>query len=105
MSQVTVVATMKARPGQEEIAHRELLNLVEKTRPEAGCINYDLHRGIEDTSVFLFYENWESMAALEAHWATPHLVHLKSVGGDLFVAPSDVKLFTMASSPAKLPVK
>ena len=97
MSQITVIASMKAKPGQEENAYTELMTLVEKTRTEAGCINYDLHRGLEDRSQFVFYENWTSMEALETHWATPHLVRLKSIAADLFVAPSEVKLFTIVS--------
>ncbi len=90
---------MRAKVGQEEIAYSELMNLVEKTRQEVGCINYDLHRGLEDRSDFVFYENWQSMELLEAHWATPHLVRLKSIAGELFVAPADVKLFSMVSAP------
>jgi quinol monooxygenase YgiN len=86
---------MKAKPGKEDVAFKELTSLVEITRGEKGCINYDLHRGKEDPSEFMFYENWETMQTLEDHWAAPHLVRLKSIASDLFVAPSDVRLYTI----------
>lgn len=42
-------------------------------------MNYDLHQGTEDPDVFIFYENWESAQALDAHLATPHLVHFAGI--------------------------
>ena len=36
-------------------------------------MNYDLHQSIEDPDMFLFYENWESGADLDAHLSAPHL--------------------------------
>ena len=47
--------------------------LVEPTSKEQGWVNYDLHQSIEDPDLFLFYENWESGADLDAHLAAPHL--------------------------------
>ena len=34
---------------------------------ETGCVNYDLHQGIEDPAAFYFYENWETAEQLDAH--------------------------------------
>lgn len=53
---------------------REALEaLIAPTAKEAGCINYDLHQGVEDPAFFALYENWESGEALDAHLAAPHL--------------------------------
>jgi quinol monooxygenase YgiN len=40
---------------------------------EAGCINYDLHRSIENPAVFLFYENWTNQECWEAHMQSTHI--------------------------------
>jgi quinol monooxygenase YgiN len=32
-----------------------LAGLVEPTRLEAGCLNYDLHRSVDDAVVWCFY--------------------------------------------------
>jgi len=70
---VIVVATVKAKPGQEEAVKESLLSLVEPTRKEPGCICYNLHQAKDDKTQFMFYEQWASKEALDAHGKTPHL--------------------------------
>ena len=69
----TVIAKLKAQSGSEESLYEELRNLVEPTRAEEGCINYDLHRSVEDPGLFMFYENWESRPLWEQHMESAHL--------------------------------
>ncbi len=64
---MTVVAELRARPGQEAEVRRRLLSLVQPSRQHSGCINYDLHASVEDPARFLFHENWCSRAELEQH--------------------------------------
>ena len=40
---LTVVARILAKEDKRELVKRELLKLIESTRAEEGCINYDLH--------------------------------------------------------------
>jgi quinol monooxygenase YgiN len=70
---LTVIAKIRAKPEHRAEVERELRALVEPTRAESGCINYDLHVAEHDANVFLFYENWADRAALEAHAASPHM--------------------------------
>ncbi len=80
---LTVIAHMRAKPGKEQDLHDALAALVEPTRQENGCVNYDMHQGVEDPALFYFYENWESAEALDAHLQTPHLVDLGAQLGEL----------------------
>jgi quinol monooxygenase YgiN len=77
---LTVVATMRACPGQEEAMREVLQSLVEPTRTHHGMVEYGLYRGTEDDGLFCFYEAWADDAALDAHLATPPLLAL---GGQL----------------------
>ena len=70
---LTVIAHMRARPGQEDRLRSALEALVEPTSREKGYVNYDLHQSLEDPDLFFFYENWESDTDLDAHLAAPHL--------------------------------
>jgi quinol monooxygenase YgiN len=90
---VTVIATLKARPGQEPALEQALLDLIPTTRKEAGCLNYDLHRSTDDSRVFVFYENWTSQAALEAHLANAHLVAFGQKADALLSEPPQIVLF------------
>jgi quinol monooxygenase YgiN len=53
MSQLTNLAFLRARPGQTEALGAALAALVEPTRLEAECLNYDLHQSAEDADVWL----------------------------------------------------
>ena len=73
MSYLTVVATVTAKSGLEEEVGSTLAKLVEPTLKEDGCINYDLHKSIENPAVYVFHENWESRAHLDKHLETEHI--------------------------------
>ena len=70
---LTVIAYMRAAPGKREDLRQALEALIEPTSKEKGYIDYDLHQSLEDPDMFLFYENWESGADLDAHLPEPHL--------------------------------
>jgi len=87
MTYLTVVAEMLAKPGKEEELRRQLLALMEPTRKEEGCVQYDLHVDTGAPGRFLFYENWTSRERLERHLASPHLAAFRAVAGDLLAEP------------------
>lgn len=70
---ITVVATFHARPGKQAELKKALTGLIAPTRTEEGCLNYDLHQSLEDSSKFLFHENWASQAHLDAHLKNTHI--------------------------------
>jgi quinol monooxygenase YgiN len=80
---LTIVAKITAKPGAEGRLESELRKLVSPTRSEDGCVQYDLHRSLEDPRVFLFFENWSSAPHLEAHMNTDHLLAFQRKAGDL----------------------
>lgn len=80
---LTVVAYMRAAEGKTEELKAALEALVPTTLQEDGCVNYDLHQGVEDPRFFTFYENWHSGEHLDAHLAAPHLVDFANRMGDL----------------------
>jgi quinol monooxygenase YgiN len=93
--QVTVLALVNAKEGMEETVRKELMALVSPTRSEEGCVNYDLHQAVEDKSVFMFYENWDSMEDLERHRGSAHLKAFREKAGGLLAKPIEVTLFGM----------
>ena len=49
---LTIVADNHAEADHIEPVKSELLNLIETTRAEAGCIQYDLHQDNENPNHF-----------------------------------------------------
>lgn len=70
---ITVVAIIKAKPGEEDRVRQALLDLIPPTRKEKGCINYDLHVSRDDPGRFVFLENWSTQADLDRHLASEHI--------------------------------
>lgn len=90
---LTVVATLKAKPGREAEVRQVLLALIPPTRQEPGCLNYDLHQAIGDPATFLFHENWASKQHLDDHLARPHLRALLARAEELFAEPPQIALW------------
>lgn len=81
---LTIVANIHATAGQEQLIADELSKLVEPTRLETGCIQYDLHRNNDDPAHFMFYETWESRDLWQAHKHTAHIAaYLEATRGAL----------------------
>lgn len=84
MSELIVVAKVVAMKDSVEKVKSELLKLVEPTRKENGCIEYNLHQDNEDPAVFIFYETWENLACLEKHMGTDHFRnYVSAVAGSI----------------------
>ncbi len=70
---LTIVARIEAKTEKMEVVKAELLKLIEPTRKEQGCIQYDLHQDNDNPGIFLFYENWTSRELWQAHMNSDHL--------------------------------
>ncbi|WP_119968607.1 putative quinol monooxygenase [Shewanella japonica] len=73
MSKLTIVANIIAKAEKVELVKAELVKLIDVTRAEEGCINYDLHQDNENPAHFLFYENWQSRELWQTHMNNTHL--------------------------------
>ncbi len=73
MTTLTIVANIKAKADKIALVKTELEKLIDTTRTEAGCLQYDLHQNNDNPAHFLFYENWASRELWQAHMQAPHL--------------------------------
>ena len=90
---VTVVARIKAKDGLAGQVKEALVALIEPTRAEPDCIDYILHQSADDPHLFLFYENWTSKDALDAHLHKPHLQDFVAKADEMLAEPLDVTLW------------
>jgi len=79
---IHVVAVITAKPGQREAILGHFRANVPAVRGEQGCIEYGAAVDAENAlafqtkwgpDTFLVIEKWESMDALKAHAAAPHM--------------------------------
>lgn len=87
---LTVFAEIVAKPGKEEDVRRHLLDFVQPTRQEKGCVQYDLHVSEDEPGRFFFYENWDSAADLDAHAESAHISAFRSIAPGLLAQPTRI---------------
>ena len=95
---LSVLAHVYAKAEALEKVKRECLALVAPSRAEEGCLNYDLHQSIEDETLFVFYENWESREALEKHLEMPHSLRFDERTGGMLAQETAITFWEMISS-------
>ena len=104
MPNIHVIAVITARPGQRQA----LLDLFNKNVPtvkaEAGCIAYEATVDAEGAGpmqaefgpdTFVVVEQWESMQALGAHAAAPHMKEYSKQSNNM-VADSKIHILSPA---------
>jgi quinol monooxygenase YgiN len=79
---IHVIAVITAKPGKRDEILRHFRANVPAVRAEKGCIEYGAAVDAENAlafqakwgpDTFLVVEKWESMDALKAHVAAPHM--------------------------------
>ncbi|WP_171121527.1 MULTISPECIES: putative quinol monooxygenase [unclassified Ruegeria] len=87
---LVVTGTVEVAPEGVEKAEKAALEMVAETVKEAGCITYEFSQVLGHTNRFRVYEEWESQAALEAHFAAPHMAAFRAALGEAGVTSSDI---------------
>lgn len=67
-----VVATWKARSGEEARLREVIAAMTPLSRAEPGCLAYVAQVSTNDPAHFLLYEQYVDAKAFEDHMATPH---------------------------------
>lgn len=85
-TQVTLMPFFTIKTDQIDAVRRAHLSVIDSTRSEEGCIDYDLYQ-CDDPSVMFFYENWENQLTLTRHMNTGNFYRVVrgKVDGNLVV--------------------
>jgi quinol monooxygenase YgiN len=66
------------------------------TRTETGCLKYAFSVDIADPGMIRVTERWESLDAIKAHLASPHMAEFNKAVGALQPKGLDIKAFEVA---------
>lgn len=86
MPPLVIIAKITAVEGKSEAAKAALLELVAPTRKEEGCIQYDFHQDLNNPHLFYAYEQWETMAHLQAHGKSDHILAMRNKTKDSIIS-------------------
>ena len=75
MSNVVIVAKVKIKKEFKEEVYTNLVELHKSTHTlDIGCLQYDLHKDLDDENSFVFIETWENQNLLDSHMSTEHFL-------------------------------
>jgi quinol monooxygenase YgiN len=70
---IIVQGHAKLGPGEFDRLIPEMQAMVAATNAEDGCLLYSFARDVADPDTLHISERWRDQAALDAHFATPHM--------------------------------
>ncbi|MDG2114553.1 MAG: putative quinol monooxygenase [Actinomycetota bacterium] len=80
---IVVNAVLEADEETIAVLKQPILTMQEASRAEDGCLDYTFSIELGDPEVIRITERWATMAALEAHFDTPHMaVFLKAMAAN-----------------------
>lgn len=82
MSDLVVVALIKATPGSEDVVRGALTDLVPPTREEAECVSYTLYESQTEGDTFVTVETWKAQSDLDAHMESAHIAATFAAAGE-----------------------
>ncbi|MDG2609915.1 putative quinol monooxygenase [Vibrio parahaemolyticus] len=75
---IHLVAEIKAYPDSIDNVTNLLSGLLEPSREEEGCCQYELYLDQKIEGLFMFQEIWASQEALDKHLQRPHIAQFIS---------------------------
>lgn len=88
-----IIATMIAKPGQEDLVEKTLRAAAPAVHAEPGCLRYALHRHAKNPAHFVMIEKWASKEALREHGQGAALREVGTALATALAAPPEVTVF------------
>lgn len=92
---IRVVARVVAILEKVDEVKSILLEIIEPTRQEQGCITYELLQNKADPTDFTFVEEWESQALLNEHLNSAHIAQASSQLNGLIATEPDIRVYQL----------
>ena len=78
-----------AKAGMEDYVKRVLIEMMEHSQADKGCLIYNVHQSFEHPGEFMVYMLWESKSAFDHHNEKPEMMAFRSrLANELFAEQS-----------------
>jgi len=92
--ELKIVAIMTVKPEAIKDILPVYQMLVQGSQEEDGCIFYNLHQDINDSTKFIMLEEWKSQAAIDFHNNTEHYKAFQEAAKGM-IAKSEVSIMKL----------
>lgn len=94
---MVIAGEIRIDPDKRDQAIAAVVEMMTATRDEEGCVTYVFSADLEDPAVFRLFEEWESAAALEDHFVTPHMAEFQRRIADVGVSSRIIHRYEVSS--------
>jgi len=93
---LVVAGSIGIDPAKREAAIAAAKEMMSATRQEPGCRAYSFSLDLDDPGRFHLFEHWESQAALDAHFKTPHMARFSAAVAALGVREAAIQRYDIS---------
>jgi quinol monooxygenase YgiN len=93
-----VAGVIQIDPSRRHAAEQAFEKMRAATLGEEGCIEYQVYVDRNDPGTLFMFEKWTDQAALDAHFASPHMGEFGAALGGLGIRAMDVKKYGVSSA-------
>jgi quinol monooxygenase YgiN len=79
-------------------ARAEMARVIEASLAEDGCCAYSYAEDVTEPGLFRVHEEWDNRAALDAHFAMPHMKRWQAERGNLGFSDRQISVYEIASA-------
>lgn len=94
---VIIAGTARIRPEARDDLLDAARRMIAASRAEPGCTAYRYAFDIDDPDLIHFFEEWQDQAAVDAHFATPHMAEFLAALGDTLDGPPTILRYDVSS--------
>ena len=92
-----VAGRVPVKPERRAEAVAAAVKMARASQAEAGCRSYAFYSDLEDPNLFIVFEEWESEAALQAHFRTPHMAEFNAIIPQLVAGPPSINRYEVGA--------
>ena len=95
---ILIAGTIRLPADRLDAARSAMRAMVEASRAEDGCLAYSYAEDVLDPGLIHVAERWRDRAALERHFATPHLATWRACWAEFGIGERQLTLFDVAGN-------
>ncbi|MER8413164.1 putative quinol monooxygenase [Mesorhizobium sp. M0243] len=88
-----IIGTIRLPPDKLEEAKPAMQRMVSGSRAEPGCLEYCYAQDVFDAGLIRVTEVWSDRAALDAHFASPHIADWRASWPALGIGERNLVLY------------
>ena len=90
---IVLAAKFNGKPEKKSKILRRVGVIAPLSRAESGCLTYDFYEKQPGSNEYLFFEEWQDQAALDAHFQTPHFAEFVNALPELIEGSPKIRVY------------